>query len=91
MSLIKNGFAAREMEDKWHIVYSDSCLYIKNSGSWYTIYAVRFNEDAKKPTAVDICANRDPEQHSPHADDKIDKDLVTSIIDVYLLRKFKKK
>ena len=91
MSLIKKGFLPSEMEDKWHLHYYDSCLYMKSAWTTFTAFVVRFDEGAKKPIATEIYANKDPEQQvSEKIDDKSDKYIVDSVIDVYLLKKFKK-
>ena len=88
MSLIKKGFVPMEMEDKWHLHYYDSCLYMKSTWTTFTAFVVRFDEDAKKPIATEIYANKDPEQHvNEKVDDKSDIFIVNSVIDVLLLKK----
>ena len=66
-------------------------VYMKSTWTTFTDFVVRFDEDAKKPIATEIYTNKDPEQHaSEKIDDKSDKYIVDSVIDIYLLKKFKK-
>ena len=64
MTKIKQGLIPEEMEDKWFMYYSDSCLHVHRSWTGFTIYIVRFNEqDDGGAVAIDFRANRDPEQY----------------------------
>ena len=84
MVLIKKGFVPQQMEQKWFIYYSDSHLYFVRSWTGFTVYIVRFNEEGDEATAVDFQANRDPEQYR-ETDDARDTQMLTSLIDMYLL------
>lgn len=86
MVQIKKGVIPEQMEDRWYMYYSDGCLHIHNSWTNFKWFIVRFDEQDDKATALDFKANRDPDQYKePKYDDKRDKELVTFLIDTFLL------
>ena len=88
MVQIKQGLIPQEMEDKWFIYYSNSCLHIHRSWTGFTVYIVRFNEqDDGGAVAVDFRANRDPDQYKETKDER-DKEMLTFVIDSFLLGRF---
>ena len=87
MVQIKKGVVPEQMEDKWFIYYSDSCLHFVRSWTGFTVYIVRFKEQDDKATAVDFSANRDPTQYS-ETDDESDKGMLSYLIDTLLLHSF---
>ena len=88
MTKIKQGLIPEEMEDKWFMYYSDSCLHVHRSWSGFTIYIVRFNEqDDGGAVAVDFRANRDPEQYKETKNER-DKEMLTFVIDSFFFGRF---
>ena len=88
MVQIKQGLIPQEMEDKWFIYYSNSCLHIHRSWTGFTVYIIRFNEqDDGGAVAVDFRANRDPDQYKETKDER-DKEMLTFVIDSFLLGRF---
>ena len=73
----------KEMEDKWFIYYSNSCLYFHCSWTGFTVYIVRFDEEGDKAKAVDFSANRDPEQYKEESNER-DEQMLTYLINTLL-------
>lgn len=87
MVQIKKGVIPEQMEDKWFIYYSESCLHFVRSWTGFTVYIVRFKEQDDKATALDFSANRDPSQYTETNDDS-DKETLSYLIDNLLLHCF---
>ena len=85
MLRLKQGMIPKQMEEKWFIYYSDSCLHFVRSWTGFTIYIVRFKEQDDKAIATDFSANRDPSQYSEIYDES-DKETLAYLIDALLHR-----
>ena len=86
MVQIKKGVVPEQMEDKWFIYYSESCLHFVRNWTGFTVFIVRFREEDEKATAIDFSANRDPAQYT-ETNDESDKETLSYLIDALLLHR----
>lgn len=78
MSLIREGFCPKQMEDKWFIYFEDNTLYIHRSWTGYCRYTAVFLENG----IVKVTVNRNSEQYNETniERDKIDFNILINDI-----------
>lgn len=86
MEHIRLGLVPEEMEDKWFVYWLDDVLHFHRSWTGFCIYVVRFVAEGDSYRMIAADANRDPEQYSV-TDDQHDRDMISYLIDVLLLRR----
>ena len=81
--LIASGLVPEDMAEKWFIYYEEPWLYIHRSWTGFCIFMVRFEPIESGIQAVEILANRDPEQYASLGDSS-DIGIVRSLIRMLL-------
>jgi len=84
--LISQGVIPEAMEDKWFIFLEADVLYFHRSWTGFCIYQVSLKQDGAQFKIGEALVNRDPSQYSA-TDDGYDVDLLTFLIDNFLLRR----
>ncbi|MBN1565755.1 MAG: hypothetical protein JXA10_18070, partial [Anaerolineae bacterium] len=72
------GYIPRAMEDHWFYFMEDDCLYLHRSWTGFCIFQVTFAPADDGYKAVEIWANRDPDQYQGDAD--YDRDWLTGFL-----------
>jgi hypothetical protein len=85
-TLIREGFSPRDGTIKWRLLFEQDELIVERSLTKRAIYRVQFSEFERCLFADFAHANRNIEV-CPHPDSEKDRNLILSLIDVYLLRK----
>jgi hypothetical protein len=62
-SILKRGFVAESMEDRWNILFHDPWLSFFRSWTGFCIYKVRFKESAGQFKIADVWVNCDCRQY----------------------------
>ena len=83
--LLSHGLIPEEMEDKWFIFLEEDVLYFHRSWTGFCIYQLTVRKEGPKYRVVEVLANRDSNQYS-QTDDHYDVNLLTFLIDNFLLR-----
>jgi hypothetical protein len=82
--LLKRGFVAESMEDRWHIFFKDPWLHFVRSWTGFCVYKIRLEESDGGYKIVRAFASRDSKQHGG-TDAREDVETLSSLIDHLLL------
>lgn len=80
---IVQGLIPENMEENWFIYYEEPWLCIHRSWTGFCIFRVRFEPTDRGIEAVEILANREPEQYASLGDSS-DLGIVRSLIRMLL-------
>ena len=60
--IIKRGYIAECMEEKWDIKFRDNILYFNRSWTGFCVYMIMFEEIDQQLQVSNVLVNRDPKQ-----------------------------
>ena len=83
--LLKKGFEARDMEDKWTIKSENDWVYFIRSWTSFTIYGIRLLETPYGSKVVDSWVSRDQSQYQSE-DLEENRNLLEMILESFLNR-----
>jgi hypothetical protein len=82
--LLKRGFVAESMEDRWHIFFKDPWMTFVRSWTGFCVYKVRLEGSDKGCKIVQAFASRDLKQYGG-TDAREDVEMLSFLIDHLLL------